>query len=172
MAASAWTTSLKGIYDGAVAKYRAGERGADSFFSPEETAFLSSIGLRPINVYDHAEDLVKYGEPSWETFLLVAAARRDYFLYKQGGQWSFERVAESDLPAKAAEIEGVAWLPRIARKAVAFLEGTLCEEIMYGCGGDRNFLDSSNIHAADFVRIAWAEHGDPARILAFLRKRK
>jgi len=169
MAAINWTKDLRAIYDKACAKYRAGEQLTDSFFDPADSAFLALIGLRPINVFDHVEDLAKYGQPDWETFLLVAAARRDYFLHIQRGKWPADRIEESSLPAKTDSIGGVEWLPRIARKAVCFLDGSLCEDIMYGCGGDRQFLAKFDVHAADFLRIAWAEHGDPAKILAHIR---
>ena len=53
------------------------------YFADDEKSFLASIGLRPINLYDYAEDFVSAAEPDWETFLLIAAARRDYFLFEQ-----------------------------------------------------------------------------------------
>ena len=167
-----WTEKLRPIYDKAVDLYRNGQRGDATYFTEQEIASLASIGLKPINVYDHAEDLVKYGEPGWDTFLLVAAARRDYFLYEQNGQPNFSEIDASDLPPKDAEFGGVRWLPRIIRKARCFLEGGLCHDIMYGCGGDRNFLKEHDVHAADFLRGVWAAHGDEQKVLAFLRKAK
>ena len=43
-----WTERLRAIYDKAVALYRDGNRDLDSYFSPEETAWLASVGLHPI----------------------------------------------------------------------------------------------------------------------------
>ena len=170
MEPTTWTTELRALYDKAVSLYRDGNRDLSSYFSPEEAASLASIGLKPINVYDYAEDIVKYNEPSWDTFLLVASARRDFFLYEQHGVSSAAEIEESDLPPKPAEIEGIPWLPRIIRKARCFLEGGLCHDIMYGCGGDRGFVAKHHIHLADFLRVVWAARGDDKKIVAFVKK--
>jgi hypothetical protein len=164
-----WTQLLRPLYDKAVTLYGQGNRELESYFSAEEISFLTSIGLRPINLYDYAEDLVKYGEPDWETVVLIAAARRDYFLYHQQGITKSAATDSSELPAKTAELEGIAWLPRIIAKATCFLEGGLCLDIMYGCGGDRRFLKEHDIHPADFLRMVWASNGDHEKILAFVK---
>lgn len=164
-----WTAELRPIYDQAVAKYRAGERGANDYFTAEQVAFLARIGLRPINVYDYAEDFVASGEPDWDTFLLTVAARRDYFLYELRGRGSERVTEESELPAREAELGGIVWLPRILAKARCFLAGGLCEDIMYGCGGDRRFFRENQIHPADFLRAVWAAKGDDNKVLAFVR---
>jgi len=167
---NAWTQNLRLIYDKAVKSYQDGNRDLASYFSDAEKLFLATIGLKPINVYDYAEDFVKYGEPDWDTFLLIAAARRDYFLYEQQGMPSSGEIDESELPPNTADLEGVTWLPRIIRKAKCFLHGDLCHDIMYGCSGDRRFLREHNLHPADFLRAVWASHGDEQKVLAFVRK--
>jgi hypothetical protein len=165
-----WPRELRAIYDKSVDLYARGNRDLESYFSPEESGFLASIGLRPINLYDYAEDMVKYGEPDWNTVLLIVAARRDYFLYKQHGITKTAATDSSELPAKTDELEGIAWLPRIIAKATCFLEGGLCLDIMYGCGGDRRFLKEHDIHPADFLRAVWATEGNKEKMLAFVRK--
>jgi hypothetical protein len=170
MSSYLWTQNLREIYDKAVALYKAGNRDLDSYFSTEETSFLSSIGLRPINLYDYAEDMNGAGEPDWNTVLLMAAARRDYFLYVQHGITSTVVTEAESLPPKPEELEGIPWLPRIIRKAQCFLEGGLCHEIMYCCGGDRRFLKQHDIHPADFLRIVWASGGDQEKILSYFKK--
>jgi hypothetical protein len=170
MSSYLWTQNLREIYDKAVALYKAGNRDLDSYFSTEETSFLSSIGLRPINLYDYAEDMNGAGEPDWNTVLLMAAARRDYFLYFQHGITSTVVTEAESLPPKPEELEGIPWLPRIIRKAQCFLEGGLCHEIMYCCGGDRRFLKQHDIHPADFLRIVWASGGDQEKILSYFKK--
>lgn len=170
MEINAWTKNLRLIYDKAVTSYQEGNRDLASYFSDAEKLFLATIGLKPINVYDYAEDYVKYGEPDWDTFLLVVAARRDYFLYVQQGMPGSGEIAESELPAKTSDLEGVTWLPRIIRKAKCFLQGDLCHDIMYGCSGDRRFLSEHGLHPADFLREVWASHGDDQKVLAFVRK--
>jgi hypothetical protein len=166
-----WTRKLRELYDKAVELYRDGNRDFSSYFSPEETAFLSSIGIRPINLYDYAEDLVGYGEPDWNTVLLIVAARRDYFLYHQHGVMAESVTEAAGLPAKTEELDGIPWLPRIIAKATCFLNGGLCHDIMYGCGGDRRFLKEHDIHPADFLRMVWASGGDQGKMLAFVRKK-
>ena len=62
------------------------------------------------------------------------------------------------------------YLPRILKKARHKLRGELDPDIMFGCGGDRNFLSShGDIHPADFLRNVWAAGDDDAKIVAYLR---
>lgn len=165
-----WTSGLRRLYDKAVTFLRNSQTDLQEYFSEEEKAFLASIGLKPINVYDFAEDFANGGEPDWDTFLLIAAARRDYFLYEQNGVMNPNELDASELPARKASLGGIEWLPRIIKKARCFLEGGLCHDIMYCCGGDRNFLARNNIHPADFLRIVWASKGDDQRVLAYVQK--
>ena len=165
-----WSAKLQALYNKALRAYQQGVSDAGALFTQEESLELSSVGLKPINVFDYVEDFVKYGEPGWNEFLLVAAARRDYYLYELHCARPAPPIREADLPAKTEAIEGIEWLPRITLKARCFLEGTLPHEIMYGCGGDRRFLKQHDIHLADFLRMTWAARGDAAKILKFLRK--
>lgn len=165
-----WTRTLREIYDKAVDLYRDGNRNLETYFTTEEQSFLSSIGLRPINLYDYAEDMVSYSEPDWNTVLLIMAARRDYFLYHQHGITKEVPTDSSSLPPKPEELDGIPWLPRIIAKATCFLEGGLCLDIMYGCGGDRRFLKEHDIHPADFLRIVWASGGNNKKVLASFKK--
>ncbi len=169
MELNAWTHQLRTTYDKAVDLYRRGNHDLTTYFTDDEKAFLSSIGLKPINLYDYVEDWIRSGEPDWDTFLLVVAARRDYFLYEQHARPNPAELDSTKLPPREATIGGIEWLPRIIVKARCFLEGGLCHDIMYGCGGDRNFLKTQNLHPADFLRAVWAAHGDDDKVLAFVR---
>lgn len=164
-----WTTRLRALYNKAIGLFQSGNRDLTSYFSNEETAFLRSIGLKPINVFDFVEDWVGSGEPDWDTFLLIAAARRDFFLHEQKGQSAPTEIRSDELPPRKATLGGIEWLPRIIVKARCFLEGGLCHDIMYCCGGDRNFLNRHNLHPADFLRVVWAAQGDDQKILAFVQ---
>jgi len=164
-----WTRRFRELYDKGVDLFRAGNRDLESYFNTQEISFLSSIGLRPINLYDWAEDMVSTGEPDWNTVLLIAAARRDYFLVHQKGVTQTSITESSELPPKDEELDGIPWLPRIIAKATCFLSGGLCHEIMYGCAGDRRFLKEHDIHPADFLRAVWASGGDKAKVLAFVK---
>jgi hypothetical protein len=169
MKSNLWTTSLRTVYDKAITLYRDGQRGDTTYFSPEETEFLASIGLRPINVYDYVEDFISAGEPDWETYLLIVAVRRHYFIFEQTCLGRLEEIRPDDLPAKRATLAGIPWLPRIIKKATCFLEGALCHDIMYGCGGDRHFLREHRLHPADFLQAVWLASGDDQKILSFMR---
>lgn len=80
-------------------------RGIQNNVFPRRKSALATIGLKPINVFDYIEDYVNRGEPDWETFLLVAAARRDYFLHEQNGEWSQEMLDSSELPPKLKRLK-------------------------------------------------------------------
>lgn len=164
-----WAATLKSIYEKSLTAYRGGHCEVGAGLDGLDIAWLADIGLKPIHVFDHVEDFVKYGEPDWEAFLLVAAARRDHFLYEQRGAVCAEEIRPSDLPPKTEEFDGIPWLPRIIRKARCFLNGGLCHDIMFGCSGDRAFLKKFDIPAADFLRIVWASHGDAKKIAGYLR---
>ncbi|NBZ95146.1 MAG: hypothetical protein EBR40_01730, partial [Proteobacteria bacterium] len=118
-----WTARLRAIYDKTIDLYRGGNRDLSSYFTQEETTWLASIGLRPINLYDWAEDVTGTGEPDWNTALQIAAARRDYFLVHQKGATATTVTEASELPAKTEELDGIPWLPRIIAKATCFLKG-------------------------------------------------
>lgn len=164
-----WSTVFKQVYDAACARYEQGKRGVE-VVNEEETAFLLSIGCRAYEFYDFIEDFYKYGEPDFGTALLVAAARRDYFLYVQDGIWVTERLPMSGLPAKTEELAGFRWLPRIIEKAKMKLRGQMEDDLMYCCGGDRDFLKSVNIHPADFLRYVWSAGDNRDKIVQWVAK--
>ena len=170
MEINAWTHRLRSLYDKAVHFQSEGQTNLETYFTSNEIEFLSSIGLRPINLYDFAEDFIESNEPDWDTFLLIAAARRDFFLYEQNGKPNPAEIASSELPGREATLDGIKWLPRIIAKGRCFLEGGLCDDIMFSCGGDRHFLKTHHLHPADFLRAIWAAKGDDQKILAFVKK--
>lgn len=164
--------TLKTIWENAVAQYRDGNREPDSYFDEATLAELASVGLNTMDVYDYAEDFVTSDEPDFETFLMVSEARRDYFLTVQEGKPSEIVLDSSTLPPKDQEVEGILWLPRIFPKAVAKLRGELPPETMYGCGGDRRFFKTNNIHPAEFLRAAWAYEDNEAKLVDWVLSRK
>ncbi len=159
MESKLWSDLLHALYQEACQRYKRGERRADTMFSAEERAFLASIGLRSIHLFDYAEDFVGSGEPTWDTVLLLAAERRGVFLFEQAGQWSECQLQSEALPPKDAAVDGVRWLPRIIPKAQGFLRGELSSDIMYSCGGDRAFFRRHGIHGADFLKLV--RHAGP-----------
>jgi hypothetical protein len=151
--------TLKQLWSKAVDLYQAGNRECGTYFDAHESAFLASIGHSAQEVYDFAEDRVKYGEPDFETFLLVAAQRRQYFLHAMDGRSSGTIVDTGDLPPKTDSVRGIKWLPRLMPKARAKLRGEMSDDLMYGCGGDRDFFKTHDIHPAEFLQFV-AEHFD------------
>ena len=165
-----WENSFLEIFAACSELYRAGTRDLREFYSAGDLAFLSSIGYKPREFFDFIEDHIEEGAPSPVSAVLIAAARRDFFLVEQNGQPSKKEVPADELPPRDAELEGIRWLPRIITKARAKLRGELHPDIMYACGGDRNFLTTHDIHPADFLRFIWAAGDNNAKIADYVRQ--
>jgi hypothetical protein len=165
-----WTRQFKTTYEQAVTSYRAGQRDPQTIFSPEDKSFLASIGCTARELFDFVEDFCRANEPDLETVLLITAVRRDFFLTEQNGIPSTKVISTNELPSKDAELGGLKWLPRIIQKAEAKLRGETPPDLMYGCGGDRPFLKSIDVHPADFLRLVWRTNGDEQKILGFIRE--
>ena len=167
-----YTATLTQIWSEAVEKYKAGQRGHDTFFSDEQLAFLASVGLKSIEVYDYAEDFCGRDEPDLATFVAVHDIRRAYFLEVQKGVASNHEIDMDALPPKADEVEGIGWLPRILPKARAKLQGEAPTDLMYGCGGDRRFFKENNIHPAEFLRLVWENFENDQAIIDWVKARR
>ena len=64
----------------------------------------------------------------------------------------------------------MAYLPRILAKARAKLRGELDPDIMFCCGGDRNFLKKHGaIPPADFLRHVWAAGDNDLKLATWLK---
>jgi hypothetical protein len=149
-----------------VTVYRSGNQNFETYYTPDDLRFFAEIGYKSREFFDFVEDFCEDGEPSVSTALLVAAVRRDYFLSVQNRASSGPLLTRDDIPTFGDELEGMAYLPRILAKARAKLRGELDPDLMFGCGGDRNFLRKhGGIHPADFLRQVWAA-GDDNRKLA------
>jgi hypothetical protein len=163
---------FRAVYDKAVTLYGEGKRGADTFFSAEDKAFLAANGITPQHLYDYAEDHHGYGgEPGADHALGIELVRRDYFLNVQGGRPSTQILDESKLPAKADDVRGISWLPRILPKARAKLRGELPASLMYCCGGDRKFFKEHDILPAEFLALVWRHENDDAPIIDWVVRR-
>jgi hypothetical protein len=148
------------LYDKAVGLYAKGQRGAESFFTPDETAFLAANGITPQHLYDYAEDQNNHGEPGFEHALSIEIVRRDHFLNAQQGRASTRMLDGEKLPAKTEAVQGIAWLPRLLPKARAKLRGELPSSLMYCCGGDRAFFKQHNILPAEFLALVGRHEQD------------
>ena len=165
----AWERRFSRLFQSAVEKYRQGHQQAAGLVDEKGLKFLASIGHAEQEFFDFVEDFAKAGEPTLETALRIASVRRDYFLKEQNGASSPRRISMDDLPPKDAEIEGIAWLPRIIPKAGAKLRGEMPPDLMYCCGGDRKFFKTHRLDAAKFLRKVWSAHGNPAEIVAWVK---
>jgi hypothetical protein len=159
---------LNQLHDKASANYRTGCRQPSQILAPADFDALAKLGISAQSLYDAVYDLACYGEPDKLVFVELAQMRADHFQTSLQGRPPLRIVEERELPPKSAEFEGVSWLPRIIRKAQCFLEGSLCDDIMYGCAGDRSFLKKFNATLPAFLAIVRDTHGDPAQVLRFL----
>lgn len=168
----AFPQQFRALYDKAVGLYAKGQRGADTYFTPDELAWLAANGINAQHMYDYAEDHNGYGgEPGFENALSIEIVRRDYFLNVQQGKPSTARLDDSSLPAKTDAVRGIAWLPRLLPKARAKLRGELPPSLMYCCGGDRRFLKEHNILPAEFLAVLWRNENNEAAVVDWVAAR-
>jgi hypothetical protein len=164
--------TFRSLYDKAVALYDKGQRGADTYFTSDEVAWLASNGITAQHLYDYAEDQTNYeGEPGYDIALGIEYIRRDYFLNVQHGKPSAAFADPSTWPAKDATAHDIVWLPRILPKARAKLRGELPSSLMYGCGGDRKFFTAHDIHPTEFLNLVWRLDGNDDAIIDWVVRR-
>ena len=162
-----WNETFSSLYTRCLAEYVRGNTDFNSYYSPANLAFLTSIGCQPREFFDFIED---HGpELPLTTALLVAALRRSFFLTEQERKPSSRVLTADQLPLREAQLEGIAWLPRIIDKAKAKLRGELHPDLMYGCGGDRNFISKHGLHLADFLETVRRAGDDIAPVLDYVR---
>lgn len=163
---------FRSLYEKAVALYAEGKRGADTFFTADESHFLAANGITPQHMYDYAEDHNGYdGEPGLLQALGIELVRRDYFLNVQGGRASTTTLDETKLPAKTDAIRGIVWLPRILPKARAKLRGELPASLMFCCGGDRKFFKQHDILPAEFLSLLWRYEKNDGAVVDWVIRR-
>jgi hypothetical protein len=169
-----WNDRFLNLFDRAVAAYRGGEKDYNRHYNSADLAFLGSIGCQPREFFDFVEDFCEEGEPSPSTALLVASVRRDYFLAIQNGSPDPGEIVNRDnIPGFGEELAGLPYFPRILAKAKAKLRGGLDPDLMFGCGGDRAFLErNGGIHPADFLRHVWATGDDEQKLAEWIKTQK
>ncbi|MFU8893707.1 MAG: DUF5069 domain-containing protein [Luteolibacter sp.] len=166
-----WNDRFLALFDHCTGLYQKGNRDFTTYYDAAAQALLGEIGYAPREFFDFVEDFCEHGVPTRSTALLVAAVRRDYFHVAMEGEDGSRSVTSSDVPSRGEELDGIPYLPRILAKARAKLRGDLDPDMMFGCGGDRGFLQrSGGIHLADFLRRVWAAGEDDQKIVEWLRK--
>ena len=156
---------LTEIHRKAAAAYQDGGRDAGSLVPEDDLGFLAACGISAQTLLDYAEDFVRYGEPDTATFVRVVEIRRDHLRSSPNPLQIAQPVPESELPRKMDEWEGIAWLPRITQKARCFLDGTLAPEIMYGCGGDRAFIQKLHLTLPGFLELVRQAGNDDKQVI-------
>lgn len=170
MSTNDWQAEFRKVYDRGVVAWNDGRRTPPTMFDDKDAEFLATLGCTAQELFDFVDDFHRYGEPDCETTLAVAAIRRDYFLNVMRGRRTGRSVSTDDLPAKTAEVDGIAWLPRIIAKARLKLRGEMPADLMYGCGGDRPFLRKMNLDLPRFLKLVWECGDDNRRIVEAVKK--
>lgn len=165
---TSWAARYRALYEDATWRYQAGARSGH-LISEGEREFLESLGGTEREFSDLVEDYARGSGWDPETALLMTAARRDYFLRHDGGKRR-EQKDSSTLPPKNAELDGVRWLPRIIEKARRKLQGTMNDDLMFGCGGDSGFCRKHGVDPADFLGVVRDNWDDENAILAWVRE--
>jgi hypothetical protein len=165
-------TELYRIWQSAVDQYKQGGSSPSTIVQEQDLSLLSGWGMNRMDVFDFAEDWCLHQEPDFSTFLLVHYERWRFFVEKQKSIPSSNLLDPKTLPPKDQKARGIAWLPRILPKARAKLRGELTPEVMYGCGGDREFFKSNHIHAAEFLSIVCCFGKDDDAVIEWVVKRK
>ncbi len=160
-----WKSEFRNLWDRAVAAWKAGRTSARTMFGAEDVAFLASIGCTAQELFDFVDDSLLYDDLDFETAFAVTAIRREYFLNVMHGKSTGHVVPMHELPAKAAQVDGIAWLPRLIAKARIKLRGKMDPDLMYGCAGDRPFLRQHNMTLQQFLQIVWDKGDDDRAII-------
>jgi hypothetical protein len=159
-----WKLEFRKVWDRAIAAWKAGRNSPSKMFSPADVDFLAGIGCTAQELFDFVDDSLNYDDLDFETALAVTAIRRSYFLDVMHGKPTGRVVPMSQLPAKSATVDGIAWLPRLIAKARIKLRGEMNPDLMYGCAGDRPFLQSHHMTLPQFLQLV-RDHGDDDRAI-------
>jgi hypothetical protein len=165
-----WKSEFQNVWNRGIAAWKAGRASAKTMFGPEDAAFLATIGCTAQELFDFVDDCLGYGDFDFETVLAVVAIRREYFLDVMHGKSTGRIVPMSELPAKSAEVDGIAWLPRLIAKARIKLRGEMNPDLMYGCAGDRPFLRERHMTLPQFLQIVWDKGDDDRAIVEAVKK--
>ena len=145
-----WEAEFRALHGRTTERIRKGDRDLARLFTDADRAFLKSIGSKPIEMFDAADDWANDGAPSLKDMLEVHRMRYEYFTQTQNGKW--EPLVQDYRP-KAAGLGGIPWLPRAIDKVRAKLRGRLIDDLFYPCGGDRSFLKGIKMSPPEFFRL-------------------
>ena len=165
-----WKSEFHNVWERGIAAWKAGRTSAKTMFDPKDVAFLATIGCTAQELFDFVDDFLGYGDFDFETVRGVTAIRREYFLNVMHGKATGREVPMSELPAKSAAADGIAWLPRLIAKARVKLRGEMNPDLMYGCAGDRPFLREHRMTLPQFLQLVRDSGDDDRAIIATVKK--
>ncbi|MDB6155942.1 MAG: hypothetical protein JWL90_4395 [Chthoniobacteraceae bacterium] len=165
-----WNLEFFNVWERATAAWKARRKSAQTMFTPADLGFLSEIGCSAQELFDFVDDSLRYDDVDFETVREVTAIRREYFLTVMHGKPTGQLVPMSELPAKAAKVDGIAWLPRLIAKARLKLRGEMDPNLMYGCGGDRPFLRRHHMTLPQFLQLVRDKGDDDRAIVDAVKK--
>jgi len=165
-----WEAAFLNLFERATAAWKAGRRSPETMFSADDAAFLQTLGCSAQELFDFVDDAQCCGEPDAPTVLAVQAIRREHFIGVMNGRATGRVASMGELPAKAATVDGIPWLPRIIAKARLKLRGEMPSDLMYGCGGDRDFLRGVRMTLPQFLTLVRDSGADDRRIVEAVKR--
>ena len=129
---NSWKTQFRELFDAGAKRRKEGCNEPDAMFESADLAFLESIGCSAQEMFDFCDDYVGWDDVIYEHVEALQAVRYEYFVQELGSQSASYCMEMSEFPPKDAEVEGIAWLPRLIVKARAKLAGQLPADLMYG----------------------------------------
>ena len=127
-----WKIRFREVFDAGAQRRKEGCNEPGAMFESAELAFLESIGCSAQEMFDFCDDYVGWDDVIYEHVEALQAVRYEYFVQELGSQSASYRMEMGEFPPKDAEVEGIAWLPRLIVKARAKLAGQLPADLMYG----------------------------------------
>ena len=127
-----WKIQFREVFDAGVQRRKKGCNEPVAMFESAELAFMDSIGCTAQEMFDFCDDYVGWDDVIYEHIEALQAVRYEHFAEELDNQPARHRMEMDEFPPKDAEVEGVAWLPRLIVKARAKLAGQLPADLMYG----------------------------------------
>ena len=127
-----WRTQFHDLFFRGVERHKQGRQSPEGMFEGEEPDFLESIGCSTQEMFDFCDDYVRWGDVIYEQVEELQAVRYEHFIEELDSQPASHAMEMDEFPPKDAELEGIAWLPRLILKARAKLAGNLPADLMYG----------------------------------------
>ena len=127
-----WKQRFRGLFNEGVERHKAGRQSPNAMFEEVDIEFLESIGCSSQEMFDFCDDYVRWDDVIYDHVEELQAVRYEHFIKELNGQPADTRMEMSEFPAKADEVEGIEWLPRLIVKARAKLAGQLPADLMYG----------------------------------------